>query len=285
MALIVSAAVEITSEMLKPSVYMSLKIVDGVQFFNVQKRSHKIARILLQRSTRQDRGLAATTIIETITELRDKSFWSTVGAEHRPGKKRRYGDRKKDVNAKAIAAEDDIVTITVPQIGDIPAQELKVLLAKPGGCAGMHVEMSSEVLKYLGDVVAFQTADVQPRATRHRDEVFTSDIKGLSVLYGKNAIRASKIGGNGKVQTKLVMIRGGDAELARQAAEKFVCGGDEYGDDKDGADEVDDTKTIADIIADENDSGELDAGDVVADAGDADMCSDGGYRDDDGDSQ
>ena len=86
MALIVSAAVEITSEMLKPSVYMSLKIVDGVQFFNVQKRSHKIERILLQRSTRQDRGLAATTIIETITELRDKSFWSTVGAEHRPGK-------------------------------------------------------------------------------------------------------------------------------------------------------------------------------------------------------
>ena len=246
MPAIISDAVEIQDEHLKTSLFFQVKKVSGVSMFVVKKADHKIERLLCPPSTdnHNTRKITNTTIIETITKLRDNYFWSKLGIKRNARSKRRY---TADDVAVAITLEDELVTLTLPQIGDIPQFDMRVLLTKPGG-GNLQIEMSHEVIEYLSAVVKYQIDSGgkgrrDSRKSKRDDISDCSHIPGVSMLYGMNAVRAKKKLHNGRFKTKTLKIDDKTTmQMAIEQAEMFVNGteyeGDNGGDAEHSADDV-----------------------------------------------
>ena len=216
MAVIISDAVELAMQHLKTPLFIPVKHVDGVRFFNLLKKDKKVERMLIKNGGNA-RMLTDTTIIETVTQLRDEAYWQELGKRD-SCKRLRY---TKELAAKAISLDDEIVTIDLPAIPDVvettPAQ---VLFAKPG-TGSMYIEMSESIISYLSRAVSSQRSNVAGD-TIQRDTQCVSTMKGVSMDYKQNKIRAIKRDADGKRKSRSFPIKTFGFADAVCKAEQFV---------------------------------------------------------------
>jgi hypothetical protein len=119
MSVLITDAVEITAAHMSQSLFVRVKIVDGAKFFEVNKHDKKVERLLCDDHSNKTRTLANTSIIETVTALRNSAFWGQMDSGKTAyvddcNKRRRY--RKPGEVAHAIVIQDSVATVTVPPI-------------------------------------------------------------------------------------------------------------------------------------------------------------------------
>jgi hypothetical protein len=198
----IGPAVEVTPHGQVP-IYISVEVVGEHRFFHLRKKDRKVERLLLGDTESSStpgnwRPLAHTTIIESITSLRDQKFRASVGIaepDEQKAKVVRYS-RSKDLIGKMLQL-DDFGTITLPTIGEASTIDAKVLLTKPK--SALMVEMSEQVVDYLRLVVQHEVASGTEKRKHPRDSIppeerVESDQVGVSYSYARKQFRAYKGG-------------------------------------------------------------------------------------------
>lgn len=183
--------------------YLPIEQVGGHQFFHLAKKDRRIQRMLLGDSDTAamsdiSRPLANTSIVEKITDLRDKAFREKMGIDEvgqGASKVVRYS-RSKCLMGKMLQL-DDYVTISLPTVGDLSPIDAKVLLSKPK--SPLMIEMSEAVVDYLRSFVSNEVSTGDTKRKHPRDmipegERVTSDQVGVSYSYTRKQFRASQGG-------------------------------------------------------------------------------------------
>jgi hypothetical protein len=212
----------INAQHLQQPVFMIVKEVDGKCYFDLKKSDRRMERLLVIDDDAA-RSLPRTSIIETISELISKEFWSRL--KDTPAATTSVGCRMdKKAKAKALMIQGDPAEITIDAIEDIPSQKINILMSSPSSHTVM-VELCEDVLVYLTRVIGVQLrqGDTYRKRQKKGDaEVFNNEgIKGISKDYAKNRIRAVKVT-DGATKNKYFAIDGDGDEEAVQHARSFL---------------------------------------------------------------
>ena len=246
MSVVISDAVNISAPHLKHSLFIPVRCVGNVKFFNL-KKDQRIERLLVTGRERNVRKLTNTTIIETVMAVRDAAVRLQLFRNkiEEPIKRLRY---TRAITAKVVEHEDDVLDVLLPAVGDVEETPARVLHAIAGTC--LYIEMSDIVVSYLQRVVSCQIeCDDGDRAMRDKT-VRVSLAKGVSRQYKQNRVRGVRRGADGKERSKTFCVRKLGLAQAVEKAEQFVSdrslarsGGD--GNGGDGTDDEDDCGSIA----------------------------------------
>jgi hypothetical protein len=188
------------------SVTIPVEVVGGTKYFELKKSDRKVQVLLVgsARDVEVSRPLRNTSIIETLTTLRDDATMSKLQTTRAMWNKRSRRSEGKRLMAKMNAIIGEPTVIQAPGFEGSPAMPMKCLydaLKKP-----VRLEASVEVLDYLRQVCAWQivTGDVCNMSYRERipeDERLHCDVSGISKDYAHRRIRVKKWLGKNKSRT------------------------------------------------------------------------------------
>ena len=133
------------------------KIVEGRRFMRLCKGHSTTAAILCCRSSRPPHDVMPhTDIVEQIVALKDKAVKDAVNsAENSKAKTFRW--RNKDV-VRNFFSISEVCNIDVPETAGVPGVQMSVLATKRGRSGTAWVELTSENIAFLSEVVAAQFA-------------------------------------------------------------------------------------------------------------------------------
>ena len=173
--------------------FFEVQVVMGVKYIEMRKSDRSMETLLLDSKVKEKgtRPLARTSVIETLTELRDSRTASQLGASIdalKRCKSKRTGAGR-DLEAQLAAISGDPTVIQAPQIGPVAASTLKVLHRQPG--KPLQVEISKETLTYLRNACRHQIDEGAIHNLSHREKIpeerrFHTDTPGISKLYAKS---------------------------------------------------------------------------------------------------
>ena len=231
--------VRITAAHMTSAVTTTVERVGDRNFIRLAKADRKISRLLVMNSGKLDnpdkedhdkhesRPLSKTSIIETLTELRDIEFSKTVPEYGVKGGPRRYDRRSVKCSLMSLA---ETATIQAPCVGLTPSMAMVVKLDKANERT-VAVELVSANLEYLCNVIAHQreTATGKKDAVQHIANDVDVKVEYVSrVNKGKHEgkVRAIHKTDEGKKITKYFKMDTSSCMLGvMDAARSFVAEG------------------------------------------------------------
>ena len=206
--------------------HLPVKYVDQIPFFRLAKQAECVNVLFPNASDRSP--FQKTTLIESITLLRDSEFRLKVGARTTRGhtKKIKYDDKAK---VMTLTITNTVGSVELPPKEGENSKVLRILMDKPG--SPLWVECSQDTMEYLGKVLRAEHARgqvVKPanHLAKPESERINLGIPKLSPLYKWGVFRVFRTLEDGTVQSKhLKMSLGEDA--VRSQAESFIRGDDD----------------------------------------------------------
>ena len=187
----------ISSVASEPPVFLrSVKCVEGVTFFKLIKSDNVMERLLCGKSpSRSERLLPKTRIIETIASLRNQAIQHLI----QPPAHDDLGLDAEEPIRKRKAAIDlsqlpEALTITLPDIQDIPGCAAKVLVDKPA--SPLWLEFSPQILEYVAKVCRYQIEHDPTVKDKHRHSEIANTERGISWDASRQKYRCKR--GDGK---------------------------------------------------------------------------------------
>ena len=142
-------AMKVSADHLKPAVYIPVQKVGGKSYFILSKTNGPITRML-----GCGRGIGRTAIIDTITIACQKATMDRVAEIHGSA------ISLKRAKAEGINMQSEFSTIKLAAVGEIPEQELDIMLSMSNEAV---LRFSTDVIEYLYNVVHAQLADIDSR--------------------------------------------------------------------------------------------------------------------------
>lgn len=177
--------------MREPVILRDSRDVGGMTFVKLAKKDRACARLLLGRSSSDERQLAKTTIIESLISKRNAQVVSLQTPP--PQEDLGLDDPQPPCKKFKIdpTAFPDYLEIEAPPFPDIDGIKIKTLPAF--GNATLWVELTSPVLEYLANVAKYQVA-TSTRSKRERQ----SSGAGVSFESRRQSYRARRASGECK---------------------------------------------------------------------------------------
>lgn len=223
MAFTCEPAIIINAEHLQTPVYMPVKEVDGVMYFNLSKSDKRLERLFGNTDPGRKRVFPDTSIVEDISAFINKQFWNSLSDENQPdvSPNSKTPRMSKSMKAKALAIAEDPISIELPAVSDLQPFSLRALMTQPT-LRHCWIELCPSVLAYLHRLVRIQLdGDSCHRKRPKHDNRFDNDgVAGISKDYASNRIRVSFVE-DGRSKNKYFQIIDSE-DQAREDAKSFI---------------------------------------------------------------
>jgi hypothetical protein len=170
-----------------PTVIMDTKFVGEVEVFRATCRDPVLARLLTGQSTKKQRPLTGCDVFSAVASARDAAVEAIanppaaddLGLEEQDEEDVRPGKRKRSKMSKEVP---DLVTVTLPPVGNLPALTCKATASGP-----LYVNLHQDVLMYMAEYyTVHNTQPPDDAKSRHTYIFYDEDRKSYRVRFKGN---------------------------------------------------------------------------------------------------
>ena len=195
--------------------------IAGKRYIRLEKNC-KCERLLgIYNRVNGSRSLPKTTVLERLVALRNQQW--QIKLMQQPNSDVRM-KLKGAAEARSLLLEDTVTVVHMPSYGDVPEQDIEVVLKMPHKDQCPTIELTVENLVYLRDAVKWEidNADdaMEPR-TKRGTKARTVE-KGITLISPDKIQVRVKVQGVGKIRRKTVAIQDGDREGAVETARNLI---------------------------------------------------------------
>lgn len=219
-------------------VHYPVQRVGGQRYIRLEKVASKLER-LLGTYVYQRPQLPKTSVLETIVSLRNNEWNKMLLSASNSNRQQQQPLvvrllRGSALDARATLLEDTVVSVSMPSYGPVLGISINVILKKPSADQCPSIELTSQNLMYLSNVVKWEIENDDSAATPRTKRGTKSNTveRGISFVTPDKVQVRVKVGG-AKLRRRTLRVQDGDQDGAVEKARDIIQSVDHEGGDDD----------------------------------------------------